>query len=132
MKSCPTCNRTFEDTFTFCLVDGAVLSAPYDPQATQRIPGTRNTNPPRTEVWNPTLKASGPIQPPMAPAVQNIPKDSNEKPKVRRSSLSIWIPSGLLVLWLVGIFMGFGGGVVHLLLVAAFIVLITWLIRRRA
>ena len=28
MKSCPTCNRTFENTMTFCLEDGSVLSAP--------------------------------------------------------------------------------------------------------
>lgn len=35
MKSCPTCNRTYpDDTLAFCLVDGSVLSAPYDPQAT--------------------------------------------------------------------------------------------------
>lgn len=27
MKSCPKCNRTFEDSFSFCLEDGAVLSA---------------------------------------------------------------------------------------------------------
>lgn len=31
MKSCPTCNRTYpDDTLAFCLMDGAVLSAPYD------------------------------------------------------------------------------------------------------
>jgi hypothetical protein len=50
MKSCPTCNRTFEDTFTFCLVDGAILSAPFDPQTTWQIPQARNTDPPPTEV----------------------------------------------------------------------------------
>ena len=50
MKSCPTCNRTFDESFTFCLVDGAVLSAPYDPQETQRIPAPRITNPPPTEL----------------------------------------------------------------------------------
>ena len=50
MKSCPTCNRTFEDSFTFCLMDGAVLSAPFDPQATQRIPEVPTTDPPPTEV----------------------------------------------------------------------------------
>ena len=33
MKSCPTCNRTYpDDTLAFCLMDGAVLSAPYDPR----------------------------------------------------------------------------------------------------
>ena len=41
MKSCPACNRTFEDTFTFCLVDGSILSAPFDPQATLVLPDKR-------------------------------------------------------------------------------------------
>lgn len=50
MKSCPTCNRTFEDTFTFCLVDGAILSAPFDPHATLIIPEPRQTEPPPTGV----------------------------------------------------------------------------------
>lgn len=49
MKSCPTCKRTFEDTFTFCLVDGTILSPPFDPQATQSSKA-RDTNPPPTEV----------------------------------------------------------------------------------
>ena len=50
MKSCPTCNRTFEDTFTFCLVDGAILSAPFDPHATHGNQMPRETVPPPTEV----------------------------------------------------------------------------------
>jgi hypothetical protein len=50
MKSCPECNRTFEDTFTFCLIDGSVLSAPIDPHATLVIPEARQTTPPPTEV----------------------------------------------------------------------------------
>jgi len=29
MKRCPTCSRTFEDTLTYCLIDGSVLSAPF-------------------------------------------------------------------------------------------------------
>lgn len=45
MKSCPSCNRTYaDDTLTFCLNDGALLSAPYDPQATLQIPSARSTN----------------------------------------------------------------------------------------
>jgi hypothetical protein len=48
MKSCPTCKRTFEYTLTYCLVDGAVLSAPFDPQATLIIPEARQTEPPPT------------------------------------------------------------------------------------
>jgi uncharacterized membrane protein HdeD (DUF308 family) len=37
MKSCPTCNRTYpDDTLAFCLMDGSVLSAPYDPDHGER------------------------------------------------------------------------------------------------
>lgn len=34
MKRCPICKRTFDDSITFCLVDGTVLSAPFNPQET--------------------------------------------------------------------------------------------------
>ena len=50
MKSCPTCKRTFEDTFTFCLIDGSVLSAPFDPAARSVDQSAREPDPPRTEV----------------------------------------------------------------------------------
>ena len=72
MKSCPTCNRTYaDDTFTFCLNDGALLSAPYDPQAPKYIQYPR-TDPPPTEVMphhalptgsdlSPTLPATPPM-----------------------------------------------------------------------
>src|SRR5437764_15348887 len=50
MKSCPTCNRTFEDTFTFCLIDGSILSAPFDPTKPAGQ-STREATPPRTEVF---------------------------------------------------------------------------------
>ena len=50
MKSCPTCNRTFEDTLTYCLIDGSILSAPFDPHATLVIPQARQTEPPPTDV----------------------------------------------------------------------------------
>ena len=50
MKQCPACNRTYaDDSITFCLADGALLSASYDPDATQRIPA-RLTSPPPTDV----------------------------------------------------------------------------------
>jgi MFS family permease len=39
MKRCPNCNRTFADeTISFCLADGSVLSAAYDAQATLVLP----------------------------------------------------------------------------------------------
>lgn len=49
MKRCPECNRTYADeTFSFCLADGALLSAPYDPNATLVIPKEVNSNPKET------------------------------------------------------------------------------------
>ena len=46
MKSCPTCNRTYpDDTLAFCLIDGSVLSAPYDARTEQ----PRGNEPPPTE-----------------------------------------------------------------------------------
>src|ERR1700687_2774999 len=56
MKSCPICNRTYgDDTLSFCLDDGAHLSASYDPHATLKGPAARETDPPRTEVLPPHL-----------------------------------------------------------------------------
>jgi hypothetical protein len=46
MKSCPTCKRTYADeTLTFCLADGSLLSAPYDPHETLHLPAPRVTDP---------------------------------------------------------------------------------------
>lgn len=35
MKSCPKCNRTYDDSFSFCLEDGSVLSASFAQRATE-------------------------------------------------------------------------------------------------
>lgn len=61
MKTCPTCSRTFEDTFTFCLADGTLLNAPFDPQATLIIPEPRQTQPP-TDVLNVSTKHDYPTE----------------------------------------------------------------------
>ena len=51
MKACPSCKRTYADeTLTFCLVDGSILSPPYDPHETHRVPDARDTDPAPTEV----------------------------------------------------------------------------------
>jgi hypothetical protein len=50
MKSCPKCSRTYDDTLTYCLVDGSVLSSLYDPNATLQFPEPRKTEPPPTEI----------------------------------------------------------------------------------
>ncbi|HWT00163.1 MAG TPA: SPOR domain-containing protein [Pyrinomonadaceae bacterium] len=45
MKRCPTCGRTYADEYlSYCLDDGSVLSAPYEPEQTQRIHAPRATN----------------------------------------------------------------------------------------
>ena len=37
MKECPTCKRTYADeTFAFCLADGTLLSAPFNPKDVAR------------------------------------------------------------------------------------------------
>src|SRR5882762_2441110 len=68
MKSCPECNRTFEDTFSFCLVDGAILSAPFQPEAGRPDFAKASNAPPPTEVISstppPDKTAPSPIPPP--------------------------------------------------------------------
>lgn len=83
MKRCPTCNRTYADeTLTYCLADGALLSAPYPPEAPSYIP-TRITNPPPTEVLPSNLAGHYPLSP-------------------KRSPVSIYLIIGVLSLILVG------------------------------
>ena len=51
MKRCPTCNRTYaDDGFTFCLSDGALLSAPYDPTKEKPVSTLQSSGPPPTAV----------------------------------------------------------------------------------
>jgi hypothetical protein len=46
MKRCPQCNRTYADEmFAFCLDDGALLSASYDPHATMPLPSDLKPGP---------------------------------------------------------------------------------------
>jgi len=97
MKSCPTCNRTYpDDTLAFCLVDGAVLSAPYEPEQTQRIPPTRVTSPPATEVLRdpkaddqpkPSLQST--IHAPPPPAYS--PRPIEAEPDAPKRSLAPWL-----------------------------------------
>jgi hypothetical protein len=85
MKSCPTCNRTFEDSFTFCLVDGAILSAPGDPQTTQRIPEVRKTDPPPTESLS---HKNSLYHADLPPTIQASPQTSKDSSPERKTSPS--------------------------------------------
>lgn len=42
MKSCPKCNRTYDDSFSFCLEDGSILSASFAERPTEA----------KTEIFN--------------------------------------------------------------------------------
>ena len=47
MKRCPTCSRTYADeTLSYCLADGALLSASYDSEATLVLPDIQAKNAP--------------------------------------------------------------------------------------
>jgi len=66
MKRCPSCNRTYADeTMSFCLADGSLLSAPYH--------SLREDAPP-TELMSPTI---GPTVPPTQPAKPPVPTLTN-------------------------------------------------------
>ena len=141
MKSCPACQRTFEDTLTFCLVDGSILSAPFDPRTTQEQPGARYTSPPPTEVMPPpsarrsadamppTIPSPPPAygQPPqrynaVSPAQFSYPSYGQAAPEgaTPKKKRPLWALTFILLgLWLMGIFFHIGGVLVQLLLVAA-------------
>lgn len=102
MKACPTCKRTYsDDTLSFCLVDGAILSAPYEPHETARIPAARSTDPAATEILNATAGQPDPT-PPLLSTIQSPqpPPLYSEKfqpqSKEKRSALP-WVAIGVVV-----------------------------------
>ena len=112
MKSCPTCHRTYSDeTITFCLVDGSILSAPFEPDMTQPLAAARLTNPPPTEILPyseavpPTIRSPFPLNPPTpnpAPQLGEFSPDQKSgkfKRIIKRVVLGIVIgaPAGLII-----------------------------------
>jgi hypothetical protein len=89
MKSCPSCNRTYsDDTITFCLVDGSVLSAPYDPNQTRRIPEPRTTQAAATEILpsassgsRPPLQSTIRVPAPSVPPMYSQPTNIGDSPQ---------------------------------------------------
>lgn len=62
MKVCPTCNRSYsDDTISFCLEDGTVLSAASNAQPTQPYPPSRHTEPPATQIMPPSPPSAATI-----------------------------------------------------------------------
>ena len=80
MKSCPTCNRTYpDDTLAFCLVDGSVLSAPYDPGKPAQAASAPGGNWQPTEVLTPSLQSTITAQHPPEPWAQRRAGTSTER-----------------------------------------------------
>lgn len=105
MKNCPTCHRTFDNTLTFCLVDGSILSAPFDPEATVHLPASDKTEPPPTEVIHALPKtASLPLtqaaKADVYAAAMPIVASAPQKPQTKRL---IWLLSGSLAVLIIGI-----------------------------
>ncbi len=106
MKQCPTCKRTYSDSsISFCLEDGALLSAPFPTQAV----GGRAVDPPPTLVMPgeqpaPTQSASNRQS---TITALNVPVDSAEKSATstvsRRWQIQITVTSFLALFSIVGI-----------------------------
>ena len=104
MKRCPACNRTYADeSLTFCLIDGSVLSAPYDPHETQRVPDPRDTDPAPTEVLYPTPSDPTPslpktiLSPQPPPLVAEKPQHQSQEGR----SSKTWLSIGAVVFFMV-------------------------------
>lgn len=83
MKSCPQCRRTYSDeTLSFCLEDGALLSAPYNPQETNAPTFVLNatTLPPTVAAEVPTVVAERAEIPTIVSAPR--PPQATENPSV--------------------------------------------------
>src|ERR1700694_6051384 len=107
MKRCPTCNRTYSDeTITFCLADGSLLSAPYD--------SSREAAPPTENLPAVTRSAVPPTQPPKAeiPTIARLPihpglaakKDDGARTVSNSHSLTWIVFAFVAVTIVVGIF----------------------------
>jgi formylglycine-generating enzyme required for sulfatase activity len=83
MKSCPTCNRTFEDTMSFCLVDGAILSAPFDPLSKEDEFTKPHAEPPATQRFSTQASRGAPeADLPPATVAAKMTARSNIRPTI--------------------------------------------------
>lgn len=97
MKSCPTCNRTYsDDTITFCLVDGSILSAPYDPEATQSFSYPQDTEPSKAANTIPSLSSS-PVFIPETKQGQVSEKRSRKRGLIYGVVIILLLTTGLII-----------------------------------
>ncbi|MDX6384112.1 MAG: hypothetical protein QOK48_1685 [Blastocatellia bacterium] len=98
MKRCPSCNRTYSDeTISFCLADGALLSPSYDPSSEQAPPTEIMPAPDRSPV--PPTQASKNV----IPTITSFPltRDSSaeeaaDSRPVRKSRPLVWIAAAFI------------------------------------
>ena len=87
MKSCPTCNRTYpDDTLAFCLVDGSVLSAPYDAGKGEQASPPGNSGQP-TQVLTPSSQSTIASQHAPEPLAQ---RQADTSPERRGNKLQLF------------------------------------------
>ena len=105
MKSCPTCNRTYpDDTLAFCLVDGSVLSAPYDPGKPGQAASAPGGNWQPTKVLTPSLQSTITAQHPPEPLAQRRAGTSTERRGNKLLLFGIVAAVLVLVLIVVGLY----------------------------
>jgi TonB family protein len=98
MKRCPSCNRTYSDeTISFCLADGALLSPSYDPSREQGPP--TEIMPPQTRPAVPPTQSSNTVM----PTIASLPVAHDFSPRtvagtrpMRKSYSLFWIASALI------------------------------------
>lgn len=99
IKRCPSCNRTYsDDSISFCLADGALLSAPYD--------AGREEPPPTQVLPTPTRAATPPTQPAnvAVPTITSLPDFRRSAPPddvAPRNAAINWIVFALAAMALI-------------------------------
>jgi hypothetical protein len=104
MKSCPTCNRTYpDDTLAFCLVDGSILSAPYEPgKPVWSTPAAKTEVLKPSAALTPTMPAQHPPEPWTPLQTPAATKDRGRKlPLILITAVAviIFLCVGLYMIW---------------------------------
>lgn len=99
MKRCPECNRTYsDDTLSFCLADGTLLSAPYENQAARPLPDKANQAP--TEKMPDVLKQAESTPSPPPTILANLPPplrpEFEPQPSLKKRSIKPWLALGVI------------------------------------
>jgi outer membrane biosynthesis protein TonB len=103
IKQCPSCNRTYSDeSISFCLADGALLSAPY-PSSKDEAPATEILPPPSRAGVSPTQPAT-----PAIPTITSLPEFrgvtlAETEAGSKGSRGTIWVAIVFAVLALLGV-----------------------------